>query len=93
MEFAELIQKAKEDGVCVSGEVCPHHFSMTEDDILEDDANYKMNPPLRTAAVLQTVQNVPQYSKRFRKDFVNLKQSLLSVTANSRQHPAVSAAR
>ena len=43
-----MIQKAKEDGVCVSGEVCPHHFSMTEDDILEDDANYKMNPPLRT---------------------------------------------
>ena len=44
-----MIEKAKEDGVCVSGEVCPHHFSMTEDDIPEDDANYKMNPPLRTA--------------------------------------------
>lgn len=51
-----MIQKAKEDGVCVSGEVCPHHFSMTEDDILEDDANYKMNPPLRTAADVERLK-------------------------------------
>ena len=26
----------------------PHHFILTEDAITEDDANYKMNPPLRT---------------------------------------------
>lgn len=51
-----MIQKAKEDGVCVSGEVCPHHFSMTEDDILEDDANYKMNPPLRTASDVERLK-------------------------------------
>ena len=69
MEFAELIQKAKE-------------------------AKEQAYAPSKIQRmVLQTVQNVPQYSKRFRKDFVNLKQSLLSVTANSRQRPAVSAAR
>ncbi len=43
-----MVCDAKEDGVDVSAEVCPHHFSLTSDDIPGDDANYKMNPPLRT---------------------------------------------
>lgn len=43
-----MIAFARENGVAVSGEVCPHHFAMTEDEILSDDANYKMNPPLRS---------------------------------------------
>lgn len=47
-DSAAMIRQAKKDGVSVSGEVCPHHFSMTEDDIMSDDANYKMNPPLRS---------------------------------------------
>ena len=29
-------------------EVCPHHFAMSTDDMDSADANYKMNPPLRT---------------------------------------------
>ena len=44
----DLIKLAKRKGAKVSAEVCPHHFSMTEDEITEDDANYKMNPPLRS---------------------------------------------
>ncbi|MEI3340466.1 MAG: amidohydrolase family protein [Eubacterium sp.] len=32
----------------MTAEVCPHHFSMSSDEIVGDDANYKMNPPLRT---------------------------------------------
>lgn len=47
-DSVKMIQAAREDGVKVSGEVCPHHFSMTEDEIPSDDANYKMNPPLRS---------------------------------------------
>ena len=43
-----LVQIAKEEGIDVTAEVCPHHFTMTSDEITEDDANYKMNPPLRT---------------------------------------------
>ncbi len=46
----DLIKLAKRKGAKVSAEVCPHHFSMTEDEITEDDANYKMNPPLRSQA-------------------------------------------
>ncbi len=43
-----MVCEAKEDGVNVTAEVCPHHFSLTSDYIPGDDANYKMNPPLRT---------------------------------------------
>ncbi len=43
-----MVRMAKEDGVNVTAEVCPHHFSLSSDDIPGDDANYKMNPPLRT---------------------------------------------
>lgn len=47
-DSVSMIQFAKKQGVKVTGEVCPHHFAMTEDEIPSDDANYKMNPPLRS---------------------------------------------
>ena len=34
----------------LTGEVCPHHFILSSDDIPADEGNYKMNPPLRTRA-------------------------------------------
>lgn len=47
----ELVTQAKQGGAQVSCEVCPHHLFLTEDDITDAyDTNYKMNPPLRTAA-------------------------------------------
>jgi dihydroorotase len=45
-----FIKMAKEEGLPVTGEVCPHHFTMSDDEIPNDDANYKMNPPLRSRA-------------------------------------------
>lgn len=47
-DSARMIELAKEEKLPVTGEVCPHHFILTSDDIVADDANYKMNPPLRT---------------------------------------------
>lgn len=47
-DSVEMIRLAKEEGLPVTGEVCPHHFTLSADDIREDDANYKMNPPLRS---------------------------------------------
>ncbi len=48
-ESVDLLRDAKAKGIRVSGEVCPHHFTLTEDDIPSaDEGNYKMNPPLRT---------------------------------------------
>ena len=46
-DSVEMIRLAKEQGLPVTGEVCPHHFTLCTDDIKEDDGNYKMNPPLR----------------------------------------------
>lgn len=43
-----LVEEAKKKGIQVTAEVCPHHFALTEDDIINGDTNYKMNPPLRT---------------------------------------------
>ena len=48
-DSVEMLKVAKDKGVKVSGEVCPHHFTLTTDDIPSNDANFKMNPPLRTA--------------------------------------------
>ncbi|MEG2440564.1 MAG: dihydroorotase, partial [Acetivibrio sp.] len=47
-DSVNLIRWAKEQGLDVSGEVCPHHFAMSEEDIPGDNGNYKMNPPLRS---------------------------------------------
>lgn len=46
-DSVEMVRIAREEGLPVSGEVCPHHFVLTDEDIPADDANYKMNPPLR----------------------------------------------
>lgn len=44
----ELLREYKKMGADVSGEVTIHHLLLTEDDIDVNNANYKMNPPLRT---------------------------------------------
>ena len=47
-DSVKMLREAKKDGIHVTGEVCPHHFILTSDDIISDDGNFKMNPPLRT---------------------------------------------
>lgn len=46
-DSVKMVKLAKDAGLPVTAEVCPHHFILTSDDIPEDDGNYKMNPPLR----------------------------------------------
>jgi dihydroorotase len=43
-----LLREARERGVKLSGEVCPHHLALTDEALRGFDTNYKMNPPLRT---------------------------------------------
>ncbi len=49
-DSVRMVKEAKEEGLLVTAEVCPHHFTLTEDDIVGADTNYKMNPPLRSKA-------------------------------------------
>ena len=51
----ELIRQAKKEGLNVTAETAPHYFSLTEDDIVDYEAKYKVNPPLRTKEDLEAV--------------------------------------
>lgn len=51
-----MVKSAKEHGLFVTAEVCPHHFAMSTDDLTADDSNYKMNPPLRSKADVQALK-------------------------------------
>jgi len=44
-----LVREAKQRGVNVTAETCPHYFTLTDEDVGMYDTNKKMNPPLRTA--------------------------------------------
>ena len=45
-----LVRDARQRGVKISGEVCPHHIALTDETVCGFDTNFKMNPPLRTRA-------------------------------------------
>ncbi len=47
-DSARMLEAAKREGLPVTGEACPHHFILSDHDIKSDDADYKMNPPLRS---------------------------------------------
>lgn len=46
----DLVRFAREHGADVVAEASPHHFSLTEEAVLEYGTNARMNPPLRTEA-------------------------------------------
>lgn len=47
-ESVRIVREAKKEKIRVTAEVTPHHLLLCEDDIPSKDANYKMNPPLRS---------------------------------------------
>ncbi|WP_123039885.1 dihydroorotase [Cohnella candidum] len=48
-QSVRLIRLGKSVGVNVTSEVCPHHLVLSDEDIPDSmDANWKMNPPLRS---------------------------------------------
>ena len=67
-----IMKLAKYHNISVTAEVCPHHFTLTSDDIkkaepsmdveknvpidMDADTNYKMNPPLRTSKDVQALK-------------------------------------
>ncbi|MGZ4699857.1 MAG: dihydroorotase [Ilumatobacteraceae bacterium] len=52
----ELVRAAKADGVAVTAEATPHHFSLTDELLAGYDAVFKVNPPLRTAVDLAAIK-------------------------------------
>ncbi len=47
-ESIEIIRQAKKKGIKVTCETCPHYFMLTDEKLLAEDADFRMNPPLRT---------------------------------------------
>lgn len=54
-QSVEAVRAAKKRGLTVSAEATPHHFSLTDEDIEGYDADFKMNPPLRSKADREAV--------------------------------------
>ena len=44
----ELVRQAKAQGLKVTAEVTPHHFTLTDEAVRDFNTHTKMNPPLRT---------------------------------------------
>lgn len=52
----ELIRFAKSQGVKVTAEACPHHFTLTDEAVRSFDTSTKMNPPLRSQEDVDAVK-------------------------------------
>lgn len=55
-DSAVLVEMAKKQGLPVTAEVCPHHFTMSDDEITEDHGRFKMNPPLRSRVDVEVLK-------------------------------------
>jgi dihydroorotase len=52
----ELVRQAKADGLPITAEATPHHFTLTDEMLETYDAVYKVNPPLRTRADIEALK-------------------------------------
>lgn len=53
----EHISYAKQRGLKVSAEAAPHHFSLTDEELITYNTDLKMNPPLRTQEDIDAIVN------------------------------------
>jgi dihydroorotase len=52
----DLVRAAKADGLAITAEAAPHHFTLTDELLATYDAVYKVNPPLRTSADIAAIK-------------------------------------
>lgn len=55
-ESVELVRRAKTQGLPVTCEVAPHHFTLTDESVRGYDTNTKMSPPLRTQRDIDAIK-------------------------------------
>ncbi|MBI5199766.1 MAG: dihydroorotase [Nitrospirae bacterium] len=51
-----LIKEAKERGIGVTAETCPHYFLLTDNEVRGYDSDAKVNPPLRTEEDIEAIK-------------------------------------
>jgi dihydroorotase len=52
----EMIRAAKADGLSVTAEATPHHFTLDDESLRSFDPVFKVNPPLRTMADIEALK-------------------------------------
>lgn len=52
----EIVRLGARYGVMVTSETCPHYFTLTDEKLKSRDADYRMNPPLRTPRDLAAIE-------------------------------------
>ncbi|MDR0467315.1 MAG: dihydroorotase, partial [Campylobacteraceae bacterium] len=52
----KLIELAKKEGINITCEVTPHHFTFSDKSLVTYDTNFKMSPPLRTEEDVKAVR-------------------------------------
>jgi len=50
-----LLREARKRGVPITAEACPHHIALTDELLKSYDANFKVNPPLRTVDDIEEI--------------------------------------
>ncbi|NLJ96116.1 MAG: dihydroorotase [Clostridiales bacterium] len=61
-----MLDIGKKCGLKITGETCPHYFILSDSHIPGDDANYKMNPPLRS------LRDVEAIKKALKNDIIDV---------------------
>ena len=54
-EAVDIIRWGKNEGINVTAEATPHHFTLTDENCLTYDTNYKMSPPLREEEDIEAI--------------------------------------
>ena len=50
-----LLREARQRGIPITAEACPHHLALTDEGLKNFDSNFKVNPPLRTKADIDEI--------------------------------------
>ena len=51
----DLIHWAKQREICITAEACPHHFTITDAEVVDHGAKAKVHPPLRTQKDVEAI--------------------------------------
>ncbi len=54
-EAVGLVRRAKRDGIDVTCETTPHHFTLTDETVSRNNPDYKMSPPLRSHSDVEAI--------------------------------------
>ena len=54
-EAVDIVRWGKNEGISVTAEATPHHFTLTDENCLTYNTNYKMSPPLREEEDIEAI--------------------------------------